>query len=169
LVALLKRSGRKRGIDAEAARPQVFLRAGYLHQPRLVEDAYGRQTRALLRLLDAACTSAEELETAAAASFDQHPDAAIITSLPGLAALTGARILAEIGDDRSRFADARSLNAYSGAAPVTRASGKSRHVMIHWSRTSASPRSDTSGRSPRSTPHPAPAHTTTAAACVASG
>jgi hypothetical protein len=43
--------------------------------------------------------------------------------------LTGVRILAEIGDDRSRFAHARSLKAYSGAPPVTRASGKSRHAM----------------------------------------
>jgi transposase len=34
-------------------------------------------------------------------------------------------VLAEIGDDRSRFANARSLKAYAGAAPVTRASGKS--------------------------------------------
>ena len=129
LVALLKRVGRKRGIEAEAARLRVVLRAGYLHQPQLVEDAYGRQTLALLRLLDAACANADELEMAAATSFALHPDAAIITSLPGLAALTGARILAEIGDDRSRFADARSLKAYSGAAPVTRASGKSRYVM----------------------------------------
>jgi transposase len=118
-VALLKRAGRKRGIEAEAARLRVVLRAGYLHQPQLVEDAYGRQTLALLRLLDAACANADELEMAAATSFALHPDAAIITSLPGLAALTGARILAEIGDDRSRFADARSLKAYSCAAPVT--------------------------------------------------
>lgn len=129
LVALLKRGGRKRGIEAEAARLRVVLRAGYLQQPQLVEDAYGCQALALLRLLDAACTSADELEMAAATSFALHPDAAIITSLPGLAALTGARVLAEIGDDRSRFADARSLKAYSGAAPVTRASGKSRYVM----------------------------------------
>jgi transposase len=42
----------------------------------------------------------------------------------GLAELTGARILAEIGDDRARFADARGLTAYAGSAPVTRASGK---------------------------------------------
>src|SRR5439155_1449718 len=67
LVALLKRAGRKRGIEAEAARLRVVLRAGYLHQPQLVEDAYGRQTLALLRLLDAACTNADELETTAAA------------------------------------------------------------------------------------------------------
>jgi hypothetical protein len=38
-------------------------------------------------------------------------------------------VLAEIGDDRSRFADARALKAYAGAAPVTRASGKSLTVM----------------------------------------
>ena len=38
-------------------------------------------------------------------------------------------MLAEIGDDRSRFADARALKAYAGAAPVTRASGKSLTVM----------------------------------------
>jgi transposase len=43
--------------------------------------------------------------------------------------LTGARLLAEIGDDPTRFADARGLKAYAGAAPVTRASGKSLLVL----------------------------------------
>ena len=38
-------------------------------------------------------------------------------------------MLAEIGDDRTRFTDARALKAYAGSAPVTRASGKSRAVM----------------------------------------
>jgi transposase len=45
-----------------------------------------------------------------------------------LGPLTGARVLAEIGDDRSRFTHARSLKAYAGSAPVTRASGKSLSV-----------------------------------------
>jgi len=49
--------------------------------------------------------------------------------MSGLAELTGARILAEIGDDRARFADARGLKAYAGSAPVTRASGKSTAVL----------------------------------------
>ncbi|MGW4091412.1 transposase [Nocardia sp. NPDC004750] len=56
--------------------------------------------------------------------FRKHRDYTIITSFPGLADLTDARILAEIGDDRARFADARALKAYAGSAPVTRASGK---------------------------------------------
>ena len=88
----------------------------------------GRQAIALLGQLDAACTSADDLEQAVTESFNLHPDAGIITSFPGLGALTGARVLAEIGDDRSRFQDAKGLKAYAGAAPVTRASGKSRSV-----------------------------------------
>jgi transposase len=49
----------------------------------------------------------------------------VITSFPGLAELSGARILAEFGDDRTRFADARGVKAFAGSAPVTRASGRS--------------------------------------------
>ena len=37
--------------------------------------------------------------------------------------MLGARILAEIGDDRTRFATARGLKAFAGTAPITRASG----------------------------------------------
>ena len=43
----------------------------------------------------------------------------------GLADSAGARVLAEIGVDRTRFADARALEAYAGSAPITRASGRS--------------------------------------------
>src|SRR3954471_24080773 len=105
------------------------LRVDYLHHPPMVEEAFGRQAIALLRQLDTACANAEDLAAATAEQFTQHPDAAIITSLPGLAALTGARVLAEIGDDRARFADARGLKAYAGSAPVTRASGKTTAVL----------------------------------------
>ncbi|MGH3155274.1 MAG: IS110 family transposase [Streptosporangiaceae bacterium] len=128
LRALLKKSGRSRGIDAEAQRLRTAFGTGQMHQPPLVEEAMGRQSLALLRQLDAACASADDLEQAAVESFNQHPDAGIITSFPGLGALTGARVLAETGDDRSRFQDAKGLKAYAGAAPLTRASGKTRSV-----------------------------------------
>ncbi|MDT7597346.1 MAG: hypothetical protein QOJ06_2892 [Pseudonocardiales bacterium] len=77
-------------------------------------DKRGGLLRAEARALLAAATISH---------FDKHPDAEIITSLPGLGSLTGARVLAEIGDDRSRFTNARALKAYAGSAPVTRASG----------------------------------------------
>lgn len=91
--------------------------------------ALGHQTSALLRQLNTACDNADQLEEAVTQAFEEHPDAPVIRSFPGLAALTGARVLAEIGDDRTRFANAGSLKAYAGSAPVTRASGKSCKVM----------------------------------------
>ncbi|SCF20601.1 Transposase IS116/IS110/IS902 family protein [Micromonospora viridifaciens] len=130
LAELLRQSGRQRGVAAEAARLRQVFTAEYLRQPPLVEKAMGRQALALLRALDAACVSADELATAAEKAFDKHPDAEIITSFAGLGRLTGARVLAEIGDDRSRFADAKAVKAYAGSAPVTRASGKS-HIVLH--------------------------------------
>src|SRR4051794_9513063 len=56
-------------------------------------------------------------------------DSAGLTALLALGALTGARVLAEIGDDRTRFHDAKGLKAYAGVAPITRASGKTRAVL----------------------------------------
>jgi len=129
LRALLRKAGRRRSIDAEAARLRETLRAPQMRQLPLVEDAMGRQALALLRQLDAACAAADDLEQAVIESFNQHPDAGIITSFPGLGPLTGARVLAETGDDRSRFADAKGLKAYAGAAPITRASGKTTAVL----------------------------------------
>jgi len=128
LRAVLKKAGRSRGIDAEATRLREALRAPQMRHPPLVEHAMGRQAIALLGQLDAACTAADDLEHAAIESFNLHPDAGIITSFPGIGALTGARVLAETGDDRSRFQDAKGLKAYAGAAPITRASGKTRSV-----------------------------------------
>jgi transposase len=128
LRGLLRKAGRSRGIDTEAARLREAFRAPQMRQLPLVEAAMGRQALALLGQLDAACTAAADLERAVTESFNLHPDAGIITSFPGLGALTGARVLAETGDDRSRFQDAKGLKAYAGAAPVTRASGKTRSV-----------------------------------------
>jgi len=129
LRALLRKAGRSRGVDAGATRLHGALRAPQMRQLPLAEQAMGRQALALLGQLDPACTAAADLEQAVIESFNQHPDAGIITSFPGLGPLTGARVLAETGDDRSRFADAKGLKAYAGAAPITRASGKTRAVV----------------------------------------
>ncbi|MEU4769346.1 IS110 family transposase [Actinosynnema sp. NPDC023794] len=125
IATALRRAGRKRGIDALAAQLHQALRADQLRQPPLVEEALGRRATALLATLDTECVNADQLGEATAEAFRRHPDHEIITSFPGLGDLTGARVLAEIGDDRTRFPDARALKAYAGSAPVTRASGRS--------------------------------------------
>ncbi|MEY9962751.1 hypothetical protein ABIA33_000777 [Streptacidiphilus sp. MAP12-16] len=124
IAAALRRAGRQRNIDTAAERIREVLRGDYAHQPQLVEDALGKQMLAQLRQLEAACTAADELAEAVEESFPQHPDAEVILSFPGLGIQLGARILAEIGDDHQRFADARGLKAYARASPITRASGK---------------------------------------------
>ncbi len=130
LRALLVTAGRQRGIDTEIDRLHAVFRATYLHQLPMAENAMGIRLSALLRQFDAAPTAADDLTPAATAHFDQHPDAKIILSFPGLGSLTGAQVLAEIGDDRHRFADPRGLKAYAGSAPITRASRK-KTVVLH--------------------------------------
>jgi len=125
IAGQLRRTGRQRGVDDLAAKLHTALRAVQLRLPPLVERAMGMQALALLAALDAACGGADQLAAATADAFAQHPDHAIITSFPGLADTGGAPILAEIGDDRNRFADPRAVKAYAGSAPVTRASGRS--------------------------------------------
>lgn len=124
----LRRGGRQRRIASVAAGVVVALRAPQLRQDPIVEQAMRIETLALLGMLNAICDGVDQLAAALAEAFQQHPDYAIITSFPGLADVGGAIVLAEIGDDRDRFVDDRALQAFAGAAPVTRASGKSRTV-----------------------------------------
>jgi transposase len=132
LQAALKRAGRQRSIATQADRLREVFRADWAHQPPAVEDALGQQMLALVIQLEAACTAADNLAKAVEEAFPQHPDAEIILSFPGLGVQLGARVLAEIGDDRARFADARGLKAYAGSSPITRASGKKSSVTRRW-------------------------------------
>lgn len=125
IAAALRRAGRQRGIAALATEIQDALRADHLRQDALVERAMGCQALALLATLNAECESVDQLANAVAEAFAHHPDYHVITSFPGLADTSGARVLAEVGDDRARFSDARALKAFAGSAPVTRASGRS--------------------------------------------
>jgi transposase len=125
LASVLRKAGRQRGIEAWVNRLRTIFAGDYLHQLPAVEQAMGRQALALVLQLDAACRAANDLADAAATAFAEHPDAAILSSFPGIGPVTGARVLAEIGDDRTRFRDARGLKSYAGSAPVTIASGKS--------------------------------------------
>jgi transposase len=79
-----------------------------------------------------ACTAADQLAERAQDAFLQHFDAEILLSFPGLGMQLAARVLAEIGDDRTRFADARGLKAYAGSSLITRASGKKSSVIRRW-------------------------------------
>lgn len=128
LVDLLHAAGRGTR-PADAARLVGVFATERLRQPEPVEQAMGSAASALLVALRGADQAVRDLEKALAPSFEHHPDAEIIDSLPGLGLVLGARVLSEFGDDRSRFADAASRRNYAGTSPITRASGRSRTVL----------------------------------------
>jgi len=69
-----------------------------------------------------------------AALFAAHPDGALFASLPGAGAALAPRLLASLGTDRRRFAQALAVSCYTGIAPVTEKSGKTQHwVHVRWS------------------------------------
>ncbi len=130
LQSLLKRAGRTRCLERDVEALHAIFHADHLRQAETVEHAMGLQPAALLGMFEAACAAENALAEEVGAHFERHPDAQVITSFPGLGKLAGARVLAEIGDDRTRFRDARALKAYAGSAPVTRASGK-KTLVVH--------------------------------------
>ena len=108
--------------------------AEHLRQPPLIAAAYGATVRALAALITTSNEQITALEGQAEACFGQHPDAEIYLSQPGLGAVLGARVLAEFGDDHTRYAGARARKNYAGTSPITRASGKKTVVLARYVR-----------------------------------
>jgi hypothetical protein len=134
IASALRRGGRQRRIDERAAEIQAALRAEHLTAPDIVSDAMGSAARALVAVIGELTAQITALETDLADHFDQHPDAKIIRSLPGMGTILGARVLAEFGDDPNRYDDAKSRKNYAGTSPITRASGKSLVVLARFAR-----------------------------------
>jgi len=87
---------------------------------------------ALVDLLEQVRGVLDDHVTAIAGVLGRHPNAALFASFPGTGSITTATLLAEIGEDRSRFLAPGSLLAEAGLAPVTRRSGSSRPVGFRY-------------------------------------
>jgi transposase len=129
IQSALKRGGRQRNIAERARQVQAALRSEQLAAPTAVSAAFGITTRAAVGIITELNRQIDQLETTLAAHFEQHPDADIYLSLPGLGVILGARVLGEFGDDPNRYTDAKSRKNYAGTSPMTVASGKKRAVL----------------------------------------
>ena len=99
-----------------------------LHQPQLEADVVTTRTKArlMLVLVRQLLPLVEEL-----AAYDKeisrlllvHPDSALFGGLPGAGKRLAPRLLAEWGEDRSRYTSSASVQALAGTAPVLFASG----------------------------------------------
>lgn len=127
VVTLLKKAGR-RNDEGLAEKISTALRASALRQPTPVENAFGVAAVGLIDVITAMSNAIAALEAELATVFNRHQQAAVITSLPGLGPVLGARVLGELGDDPHRFTGTAGLRSFAGTAPITRASGRSRVV-----------------------------------------
>lgn len=134
IAAALRRGGRQRRVEQRSVEIQTALRSAQLQAPPLVAGAMGASVAALVAVITELVAQTENLEQDMADRFDQHPDAKIIRSLPGLGMILGARALGEFGDDPNRYANAKSRRNYASTSPITRASGKQRVVLARYAR-----------------------------------
>jgi transposase len=132
IVATLRRGGRQRALEARADEIQAALRGKQLEPPVVIADAMGAAVSAAVGVIAEMNRQVSNLEAELRRSFEKHPDAEIICSLPGLGVVVGARVLGEFGDDPTRYADARARKNYAGTAPITVASGKKKVVKARF-------------------------------------
>ena len=131
ITAALKRA-RRHHRDRRAVEIQAALRTPQLGQPAVVAAAYAVAVRAQVAILAVLNTQIAVLQEQVETHFGQHPDAEIYTSQPGLGQILGARVLAEFGDDATRYADTRARKNYAGTSPITRQSGKKKAVLARY-------------------------------------
>lgn len=131
ITAALKRARRHHaGAKAEVIRSA--LRTEHLGQPEAVTAAYAATVRAQLAILATLSVEIKIMQEQVEEYFGQHPAAEIYLSQPGLGRVLGARVLAEFGDDPTRYADARCRKNYAGTSPITRQSGKKKVVVARY-------------------------------------
>lgn len=130
----LSASGRTRNLDRRAMQIYEALHAPHLEASPVLAEAYGQVVGSLVLVIDRLTHQISQLERELEERFEGHPDAEILRSLPGLGPILGARVLAEFGDDPTRYADARARRCYAGSAPITRASGKRLVVLARVAR-----------------------------------
>ncbi len=131
-IAAALRRARRRKVAAKAAQIQAALRTEQLRQPPVVAAAYAATVRAQVAILTTLNTEITTMEEQVEAHFGEHPDAEVYLSQPGLGVVLGARVLAEFGDDKSRYPDARARKNYAGTSPITRQSGKKKLVLARY-------------------------------------
>ena len=131
ISAVLKRA-RRRNIKDKTDVILAALRGEHLGLPATLTAAYAATARSLIAVITTLNEQVKILEEQVREYFGRHPDAEIYQSQPGLAAILGARVLGEFGDDPGRYADAKARKNYGGTSPITRASGKKKVVAARF-------------------------------------
>jgi transposase len=104
--------------------------AGALPAP--APEVLAKLIRAQVRLLRTLLATITDLDRALGAALLGHAKAKLLAPMPRIGELNLAQLLAEVGPILDRVDNAEQAIAECGAAPVTRASGKTRTVGFRW-------------------------------------
>ena len=86
-------------------------------------QSYGLRAQLVAKELQLLLKTLQEFEDQIGQAFQQHPDHLIFEALPGAGPVLAPRLLASMGSERERFAQASNLQCFTGIAPVTKQSG----------------------------------------------
>jgi len=119
------------GYKNEGQRTEIITRirsAQLLSEDRGLIEPATVVVQVLVRQIPVLQHAIEELDQKIATEMAKHPDAPLFTALPGAGKAMAPRLLTAFGSDRGRYASAEEIASFSGIAPVTKQSGKSRKV-----------------------------------------
>lgn len=94
--------------------------------------AMSLMVRSLVQQIKPLLGSIAEFDQQIQTLFQQHPDHDIFDSFPGAGPAMAPRLLAAFGTERDRFGDGSAMKKFSGIAPITRKSGKTKVVLRRW-------------------------------------
>ena len=115
-------------------RIEQIRQARPLTRDSAIIQAYSQMVLALVEQLRVLISTLRRWQGEISQLFAQHPDAFIFASFPGAGPTFAPRLQAAFGSRRDRFGMAQDLLQFSGVAPVTQRSGRSRQVHRRWAR-----------------------------------
>lgn len=108
------------------------LHIAHAGQPLTSDPAITESSRRMaqlhLQMIQILNSAIQDYDEQIAKLFDAHPEAPLFNQLPGAGEALAPRLLAFFGTDRTRYGAATNIQSFSGIAPVTKSSGKSKVV-----------------------------------------
>ena len=112
-------------IHNKLSAPQIFVEEFVIRAKSRLLISLLTQLRTLMEQIDEYQEEINKL-------FQQHPDKEIFKSLPGSGEKNAPRLLAEMGDNKERYTQAKDIQCEAGTAPITNKSGKTEIVMMRF-------------------------------------
>jgi transposase len=106
-----------------AQRLELIKKAVPLTDESGLLQSYALRVQLIAKELQLLQKTLKEFDDQIQEAFQQHPDHFLFDALPGAGPVLAPRLLASLGSERERFAQAKNLQCFTGIAPVTKQSG----------------------------------------------